>query len=154
MFSYESKAVSPTLTGVISSRLPSGVNTTERALSPLTNPFLGEKIIALRQRWELELQYGHKLAIIGASHKGVSLAQFVLGPEISFSLHDDKEVLQGKTPPVSPPLGFHSVSGFNFSEYTHAAITTTRAVAEKIIPKLRESGFTGQFLDFDCRSFN
>jgi len=33
-------------------------------------------------------------------------------------------------------------------------VTTTHAVAEKVIPKLQEAGFTGKFLDFDCRSFN
>ena len=154
MFTYESKTVSPTLTGVISSRLPSAVNTTEKASSASANTSLGDKLIALRQRWKLELGLGHNLAIIGASHKGISLAQFVLGPEVSFSLHDDKEVLKGKTPPAIPPLGFHSVSGFDFSDYTHLAITTTPIIAEKIIPKLRESGFTGQFLNFDCSSFN
>ena len=154
MFTYESKAVSPTLTGVISSRLQAKVNIVERALSPSTTLKLSDKLLALRQRWKLELGWGHKLAIIGASHKGISLAQFVLDPEVNFSLHDDKEVLKGKTPPAFPPLGFHSVSGFDFSEYTHLAITTTLIIAERIIPKLRESGFTGHFLDFDCRPFN
>jgi len=154
MFTYESKAVSPTLTGVISSRLPSDMNSDAAVISQSTNPHLGEKLLALRQRWKLELRLGHKLAIIGASHKGISLAQFVLDLDIRFSLHDDKEALKGKTPPVIPPLGFHSVSGFDFSEYTHLAITTTPIIAEKIIPKLRKSGFTGQFLDFDCRPFD
>jgi len=154
MFTYESKAVSPTLTGVISSRLPSDMNSDAAVKSQSTNPHLGEKLLALRQRWKLELRLGHKLAIIGASHKGISLAQFVLDLDIRFSLHDDKEALKGKTPPVIPPLGFHSVSGFDFSEYTHLAITTTPIIAEKIIPKLRKSGFTGQFLDFDCHPFD
>ena len=154
MFTYESKAVSPTLTGVISSRLPSAESATEKAPSPPTSANLGDKLIALRQSWKYELIFGHKLAIIGASHKGISLAQFVLDPSASFSLHDDKEALKGKTSPVTPPLGFHSILGFDFSQYSHAAMTTTRAVAEKIIPNLRESGFTGQFLDFDCRPFN
>ena len=154
MFTYESKAVSPTLTGVISSHLPSNTNSDAAVITQSTNPHLAKKLLALRQLWQLELKLGYKLAIIGASHKGISLAQFVLGPEVSFSLHDDKEVLKGKTPPAIPPLGFHSVSGFDFSKYSHAAMTTTLAVAEKIIPKLRESGFTGQFLDFDCRPFN
>ena len=111
-------------------------------------------MLALRQDWKLELKLGHKLAIIGASHKGISLAQFVLESETNYSLHDDKEALKGKTPPVIPPLGFHSVSGFDFSEYTHLAITTTLIIAEKIIPKLRESGFKGRILNFDCRSFD
>ena len=154
MFTYETKAVSPTLTGVISGRLPSNMNSDAAVISQSPNPHLGDKLIALRQLWQLELKLGHKLAIIGASHKGISLAQFVLYAEASFSLHDDKEALKGKTPPVIPPLGFHSISGFDFSKYSHAAMTTTRAVAEKIIPKLQESGFTGQFLDFNCRPFN
>jgi len=96
----------------------------------------------------------HKLAIIGASHKGISLTQFILDPNAIFSLHDDKEAFKGRTPPVIPPLGFHSISGFDFSQYSHAAMTTTRAISENITPKLQESGFTGKFLDFDCRSFN
>ena len=154
MFTYVSKAVSPTLTGIISSRLPSDMNSDAALVSQSTNPHLGEKLLALRQHWKLELRLGHKLAIIGASHKGISLAQFILDPDTSFSLHDDKEALKGKSPPVIPPLGFHSISGFDFSKYSHVAMTTTRAVAEKIIPKLRDSGFTGQFLDFDCRPFN
>lgn len=154
MFTYESKAVSPTLTGVISSRLPSAVNATGRVSNRPASTNLGDKLIALRQSWKYELIFGHKLAIIGASHKGISLAQFVLDPNASFSLHDDKEALKGKTPPVLPPLGFHSISGFDFSQYSHAAMTTTRAITEKIIPKLQESGFVGQFLDFDCRPCN
>ncbi len=154
MFTYESNAVSPTLTGVISSRLPSDTNSDAAILTRSKNLHLGKKLLALRQDWKLELKLGHKLAIIGASHKGISLAQFVLESETNYSLHDDKEALKGKTPPVIPPLGFHSVSGFDFSEYTHLAITTTLIIAEKIIPKLRESGFKGRILNFDCRSFD
>jgi hypothetical protein len=153
-FTYESKAVSPTLTGIISSRLPADTNSDEAILTQSTNPHLGDRLISLRQLWQLELKLGHKLAIIGASHKGISLAQFVLGPDTNFSLHDDKEALKDKTPPVIPPLGFHLISGFDFSKYSHVAMTTTRAVAEKITPKLRDSGFTGQFLDFDCRALS
>jgi hypothetical protein len=93
----------------------------------------------------------HKLGVIGASHKGISLAQFVLSDHVHYSLNDDKEALIGKTPPVNPPLGFHLVSGFDFSEYTHIAITTTLVIAAKIIPKLRASGYTGEILDFDCQ---
>ena len=91
----------------------------------------------------------HRLGIIGASHKGVSLVQFVLSDHVQYSLHDDKEALRGKTPPVNPPLGFHLVSGFDFSDYSHVAITTTLAITEKIIPKLRASGYTNEILDFD-----
>ena len=114
-------------------------------------PGLVEKLIALRQRWQDKLAKTHKLGVIGASHKGVSLAQFVLSDHVQYSMHDDKEALRGKTPPVNPPLGFHLVSGFDFPEYTHIAITTTLVIAAKIIPKLRVSGYTGEILDFDCQ---
>ena len=149
IFSYESHEVAPTLTGVISEKImiTTKSNATEVTISPA--PRLVEKLIALRQRWQDKLGFAHRLAIIGASHKGISLAQFVLDNQVQYSLHDDKEALRGKTPPVNPPLGFHLVSGFDFSDYSHVAITTTLAIAEKIIPKLRASGYTNEILDFD-----
>jgi len=149
MFSYESHEVSPTLTGIISEKLmvkPKAI-ATEVAISSAPN--LTEKLITLRQLWQGKLGTTHRLGIIGASHKGVSLAQFILSNHVQYSLHDDKEALRGKTPPVNPPLGFHLVSGFDFSDYSHVAITTTLAIAEKIIPKLRASGYTNEILDFD-----
>ena len=149
IFSYESQEVAPTLTGVISEKImiTTKSNATEVTISPA--PRLVEKLIALRQRWQDKLGFAHRLAIIGASHKGISLAQFVLDNQVQYSLHDDKEALRGKTPPVNPPLGFHLVSGFDFSDYSHVAITTTLAIAEIIIPKLRASGYTNEILDFD-----
>jgi hypothetical protein len=154
IFSYESHEVSPTLTGVISERLANTPNSDTKDEIKLPAPNLVEKLIALRQRWQDTLGNTHQLGIIGASHKGISLAQFVLGNNAQYSLHDDKEALIGKTPPVDPPLGFHLVSGFDFSEHTHIAITTTLVIAAKIIPKLRASGYTGEILDFDCRRLN
>ena len=154
IFAYESSEVSPTLTGVISERLGQSPNSVAAEIVKLPAPNLVEKLKELRQRWRDKLAINHKLGIIGASHKGVSLAQFVLDSRAEYSLHDDKEVLKGKTPPVTPPLGFHSVSGFDFSEYTHIAITTTLVIAAKIIPKLRASGYTGEILDFNCRKLD
>ena len=154
IFAYESQEVSPTLTGVISERLDQSPISISANVIKLSVPHLIEKFISLRQRWQDKLATTHKLGIIGASHKGVSLAQFVLGIHAQYSLHDDKEALKGKTPPVGPPLGFHSVSGYDFSEYTHIAITTTLEIAKKIIPKLRASGYTGEILDFDCRKLD
>ncbi len=154
IFAYESQAVSPTLTGVISQKLEQSPNFTGTEEVKLSAPLLDEKLIALRQRWRDKLAINHKLGIIGASHKGVSLAQFILDSDSRYSLHDDKEALKGKTPPVVPPLGFHSVSGFDFSEYNLIAITTTLLIAKKIIPKLRASGYTGEILDFDCRKLD
>jgi len=151
IFTYESQEVSPTLTGVISERLNQPLKSNTTALNNSPAPRLVEKLIALRQRWQDKLAKAHKLGIIGASHKGVSLAQFVLSDRVQYSLHDDKDALRGKTPPVDPPLGFHLVSGFEFSEYTHIAVTTTLVIAEKIIQKLRASGYTGEILDFDCQ---
>jgi len=151
IFAYESQEVSPTLTGVISERLNDPLKSNTAALNNSPTPGLIKKLIALRQRWHDNFVNIHKLGIIGASHKGVSLAQFVLGDHVQYSLHDDKEALTGKTPPVNPPLGFHLVSGFDFSEYTHIAVTTTLVIAAKIIPELRASGYTGEILDFDCR---
>ena len=149
IFTYESQEVSPTLTGVISERLNQPLKSNTTALNNSPAPRLVEKLIALRQRWQGKLGMTHRLGIIGASHKGVSLAQFILSEHVPYSLHDDKEALRGKTPPVNPPLGFHLVSGFDFSDYSHVAITTTLAIAEKIIPKLRASGYTNEILDFD-----
>ena len=149
MFSYESHEVSPTLTGVISEKLMVKPKAIAREVAISSAHNLIEKLIALRQRWQDKLAETHKLGVIGASHKGVSLAQFVLSDHVQYSLHDDKEALRGKTPPVNPPLGFHLVSGFNFSDYSHVAITTTLAITEKIIPKLRASGYTNEILDFD-----
>ena len=151
MFGYESQEVSPTLTGVISERLANAPDSDLTDIIKLPAPNLIEKLTALRRRWQDTLAADHKLGIIGASHKGVSLAQFVLGNGVQYSLHDDKQALKEKTPPVLPPLGFHSVSGFDFSKYTHIAITTTLVIAAKIIPKLRASGYTGEILDFDCK---
>ena len=154
IFAYESQEVSPTLTGVISERLDKSTNSVSLDVIKWQAPHLIEKLISLRQRWQDKLATTHKLGIIGASHKGISLAQFVLNDHTQYSLHDDKEALKGKTPPVNPPLGFHSVSGFDFSNYSHIAITTTLVIAKKIIPKLRASGYTGEILDFDCRKLD
>ena len=154
IFAYESQEVSPTLTGVISERLKQSRNSIAADDIKFSAPHLVEKLKALRQLWQDKLTMNHKLGIIGASHKGVSLAQFVLGSQVKYSLHDDKEALKGKTPPVAPPLGFHSVSGFDFSGYTHIAITTTLVIAAKIIPKFRASGYTGEILDFDCQKLD
>jgi predicted nucleic-acid-binding Zn-ribbon protein len=151
VFTYESQEVSPTLTGVISERINKPLKSNTTALNNSPAPRLVEKLIDLRQLWQDKLAKTHKLGIIGASHKGVSLAQFVLGNHAQYSLHDDKEALRGKTPPVNPPLGFQLASGFDFSDYTHIAVTTTLAIATKIIPKLRASGYTGEILDFDCQ---
>jgi hypothetical protein len=154
IFTYESQEVSPTLTGVISERLNQPLKSNTTALNNSPAPRLVEKLIALRQRWQDKLAATHKLGVIGASHKGVSLAQFVLSDHVQYSLHDDKEALRGKTPPVNPPLGFHLVSGFDFSDYSHIAVTTTLVIAAKIIPKLRASGYTGEILDFDCQKLD
>ena len=151
VFTYESQEVSPTLTGVISERINKPLKSNTTALNNSPAPRLVEKLIDLRQLWQDKLAKTHKLGIIGASHKGISLAQFVLGNHAQYSLHDDKEALRGKTPPVNPPLGFQLASGFDFSDYTHIAVTTTLVIATKIIPKLRASGYTGEILDFDCQ---
>ena len=139
---------------MISERLDLSTNSVSSDVIKWQAPYLIEKLIALRSRWQDNLATTHKLGIIGASHKGVSLAQFVLDNHTQYSLHDDKEALKGKIPPVEPPLGFHSVSGFDFSEYTHIAVTTTLVIAKKIIPKLRASGYIGKILDFDCRKLD
>jgi len=149
MFSYESHEVSPTLTGVISEKLMVKPKAIATGVAISSAPNLTEKLVTLRQLWQGKLGMTHRLGIIGASHKGVSLAQFILSNHVQYSLHDDKEALRGKTPPVNPPLGFHLVSGFDFSDYSHVAITTTLAIAAKIIPKLRASGYTNEILDFD-----
>ncbi len=139
------------MTGVISERLKVSLKSNPAELKYSQESRLVEKLIALRQRWLNKLEKTHILGVIGASHKGISLDQFVLSDQVQYSLHDDKEALRGKTPPVNPPLGFHLVSGFDFSGYTHLAVTTTLVIAAKIIPKLRASGYTGEILDFDCR---
>ena len=131
IFVHESSAVEPTLTGVISERLTQAKSSKTEGVLKLSEPHLVVKLKALRRRWQDKLAMNHELGIFGASHKGLSLAQFVLDNHTQYSLHDDKEALKGKTPPVVPPLGFHSVSGFDFSEYTHIAITTTLMIAEK-----------------------
>jgi len=154
MVPYESTAVEPTLTGVISERLSCTPNSYTKEVAKLPVPNLVQKLIALRKRWKDTLAANHKLGIIGASHKGISLSQFVLDDHTQYSLHDDKEALRGKTPPIHPPLGFHSASGFDFSGHTHIAVTTTLVIAAKIIPKLRASGYTGEILDFDCRKLD
>ena len=154
IFAYESQEVPPTLAGVISQRLDQSPNVVSVDVIKWPAQHLVEKLIFLRKRWQDKLTINYKFGIIGASHKGVSLAQFVLGSHTQYSLHDDKETLRGKTPPVSPPLGFHSVSGFDFSEYTHIAIATTPVIAAKIIPKLRDSGYAGEILDFDCQKLD
>jgi hypothetical protein len=151
MFGYESQEVSPTLTGIISERLANAPDSDLKDIIELPVPNLIQKLTTLRLRWQDTLAANHKLGIIGASHKGISLAQFVLSNGVRYSLHDDKQALKGKIPPVDPQLGFHSVTGFDFSEYTHIAITTTLVIAAKIIPKLRASGYTGEILDFDCK---
>ncbi len=151
MFEYASYEVSPTLTGIISERLPNARYPYQENLVELPASNLIDELKSLRLRWQNTLAADNKLAIIGASHKGVSLAQFILANEVQYSLHDDKQALKGKTPPIDPPLGFYTVSGFDFSEYTHIAITTTLVIAAKIITKLRASGYTGEILDFDCK---
>jgi hypothetical protein len=151
MFSYESHEVAPTLTGVISEKLVMTPKSKAEEVTVLPAPNLVEKLTTLRQQWQGKLGMTHRLGIIGASHKGVSLVQFVLSDHVKYSLHDDKEALRGKTPPVNPPLGFHLVSGFDFSDYSHIAVTTTLVIAAKIIPKLRASGYIGEILDFDCQ---
>jgi hypothetical protein len=151
IFTFESGEVAPTLTGVISERFTKAPNLYPKVAANLSAPRLVELLVGLRQLWQDKLASNHKLGIIGASHKGVSLAQVILGNYARYSLHDDKESLKNKIPPVDPPLGFHLVSGFDFSDYTHIAVTTTSVIASKIIPKLRISGYTGEILDFDCK---
>lgn len=154
IFAYESSEVSPTVTGLISHLLPRSEKVLKAKAPEKINHNLGHRLKSLRKRWHEDLTNNHKLGIIGASHKGISLAQFILAARTTYSLHDDKESLKCKVPPVLAPLGFHSVSGFDFSGYTHIAITTTLSIASKIIPKLRASGFTGEILDFDCKKLN
>lgn len=154
MFAYESREVSPTLTGVISHLLPKCDENWKASTPSLNNSDLCTRLTSLRNRWSKHLTSNHKLGIIGASHKGISLAQFILDSGTIYSLHDDKEILRCKEAPVSSPLGFHSVSGFDFSDYTHIAITTTLKIAEKIVPKLRAGGYRGEILDFDCHKLD
>jgi hypothetical protein len=151
---YESQTTSPTIFGLLSNQISEKVQISSYEALETPKPKLIYRLKNLHKLWAQALPHNSKLAIIGASHKGISLAQFVLGDDVQYSLHDDKEALKGKIPPVDPPLGFHLVSDFDFSSYSHVAITTTKVIAAKIIPKLRTSGFNGEFLDFDCQILN
>lgn len=148
---YESQTTSPTIFGLLSNQISEKVQISSFEALETPKPRVISRLKNLHKLWARALPHNSKLAIIGASHKGISLAQFVLGEDVQYSLHDDKDALRGKIPPVDPPLGFHPVSDFDFSSYSHAAITTTKVIATKIIPKLRTSGFNGEFLDFDCQ---
>ena len=154
MLAYESQTTSPTIFGLLSNRISDQVQVTRAEDLEFSKPNVISRLKRLRERWVKALPPGSKLGVIGASHKGISLAQFIIGDDTQYSLHDDKEVLRGKIPPVDPPLGFHRVSDFDFSTYSHVAITTTKVIAAKIIPKLRASGFNGEILDFDCQILN
>lgn len=154
MFAYESLTTSPTIFGVISNEISDQVRVTPAEDPEFLKPSVIDRLGRLRAKWKSALPHDSKLGVIGASHKGISLAQFVLSKNVQYSLHDDKDALIGKTPPVHPPLGFHRVSDFDFSSYSHVAITTTKVIATKIIPKIRASGFAGQILDFDCQNLN
>jgi hypothetical protein len=148
---YESQTTSPTIFGLLSNQISEKVQISSYEALETPKPRVISRLKNLHKLWARALPHNSKLAIIGASHKGISLAQFVLGEDVQYSLHDDKEALRGKIPPVDPPFGFHPVSDFDFSSYSHVAITTTKVIAAKIIPKLRTSGFNGEFLDFDCQ---
>ena len=154
ILAYESQTTSPTIFGLLSNRIGDQVQVTPSRDLQLTKLNIISRLKHLRETWMKALPQDSKLGVIGASHKGISLAQFVLGDDIQYSLHDDKEALRGKNPPVDPPLGFHRVSDFDFSSYSHVAITTTKVIATNIIPKIRLSGFDGEILDFDCRILN
>lgn len=154
MCAYESQTTSPTIFGLLSNKISDKVQISSFQALETVKPKLISRLKQLHKLWAQALPQNSKLAIIGASHKGISLAQFVLSDDVQYSLHDDKEVLKGKIPPIDPPLGFHSVSDFDFSSYSHVAITTTKVIATKIIPKIRSSGFNGEFLDFDCQILN
>ena len=154
ILAYESQTTSPTIFGLLSNRIGDQVQVTPARDLQLTKPNIIFRLKHLRETWMKALPQDSKLGVIGASHKGISLAQFVLGDDIQYSLHDDKDALSGKNPPVDPPLGFHRVSDFDFSSYSHVAITTTKVIATKIIPKICASGFDGKILDFDCRTLN
>ena len=154
MIAYESQTTSPTIFGLISNQIGKTVQISSYEALETAKPKVISRLKHLHKLWARALPQNSKLAIIGASHKGISLAQFVLGDDVHYSLHDDKESLKGKIPPVDPPLGFHRVSDFDFSSYSHVAITTTKVIAAKLIPKLRTSGFNGEFLDFDCQILN
>lgn len=151
---YESQTTSPTIFGFLSNRLSEKVQTSPYEFLEASKPRVVLRLKNLQKLWAQVLPHSSKLGIIGASHKGISLAQFVLGDYVKYSLHDDKEALIGKIPPVDPPLGFHRVSDFNFTSYSHLAVTTSKVIAARIIPKLRKSGFSGEFLDFDCQILN
>jgi hypothetical protein len=154
LLAYESQTTSPTIFGLLSNQISERAQISSYEALETAKPELISRLKNLHKLWAQALPHNSKLAIIGASHKGISLAQFVLGDDVQYSLHDDKEALKGKVPPVNPPLGFHLVSDFDFSSYSHVAITTTKVIAAKIIPKLRTSGFNGDFLDFDCQILN
>lgn len=153
-FAYESQTTSPTIFGLISNLVTNQVEVSPNNDFKFPKPNVIEHLELLRDKWAKILPLGSKLGIIGASHKGISLAQFVLSDNVLYSLHDDKEVLMGKTPPVDPPLGFHKFSDFDFSDYSHISITTTKTIATKIVPKVRASGFNGKILNFDCQILN
>jgi len=154
MLAYESETTSPTIFGLLSNQISEKLRISSHESLETSKPRIISQLKHLYKLWARALPQNSKLAIIGASHKGISLAQFVLGDDVQYSLHDDKEVFRGKIPPVNPPLGFHLFSGFDFSSYSHVAITTTKVIAAKIIPKLRASGFNGKCLDFDCHILN
>lgn len=154
VLAYESQTTSPTIFGLLSNEMNNQVQVTPVEGLELSKPNLISRLKQLRSSWTEALPQDSKLGIIGASHKGIALAQFVLGDDIQYSLHDDKEALTGKIPPVDPPLGFHHVSGFDYSSHSHIAITTTKVIAAKIIPKLRASGFNGEIRNFDCQILN
>jgi len=154
MLAYESETTSPTIFGLLSNQISEKLQISSHESFETSKPRIISQLKHLHKLWARALPQNSKLAIIGASHKGISLAQFVLGDDVQYSLHDDKEVLREKIPPVNPPLGFHLFSGFDFSSYSHVAITTTKVIAAKIIPKLRASGFNGKCLDFDCHILN
>ena len=154
MLAYESQTTSPTIFGLLSNQISDQVQVTRAEDLEFSKPNVISRLKRLRERWVKALPPGSKLGIIGASHKGIALAQFIISDDTQCSLHDDKEALIGKIPPVDLPLGFHRVSDFDFSSYSHVAITTTKVIAAKIIPKLRASGFNGEILDFDCQILN
>lgn len=153
MIRFESVHTPPTLFCLISDRASQLFDSFLKIEGKPIVPTLAQRFDILKELWENKLSTARKLGVIGASHKGISLPQFFFDQSTQYSLHDDKEVLKGRNPPVTPPLGFHTVTDFDFSEYSHVVVTTTRVIASKILPKLRDSGFRGEALDFDCRPF-
>jgi hypothetical protein len=68
---------------------------------------LGRQLDEVRRRWH-SLAHGQRIVVIGASHKGVSLAQVHLNQDPSrvdwqYSMHDDNPSLLGLSAP--DPLG-------------------------------------------------